>query len=83
MDWARHLQKVRKGKQNEIIEPYSVGAVIDLGYCLDLVSATGIEFVKDAYTNFKEYMEESGGEMPQNKGGTDLLCYNVIWTVGD
>jgi hypothetical protein len=45
MDWAKHLQKIRKGKSNEIVEPYAVGAVIDLGYCLDLVSTTGIEFV--------------------------------------
>jgi hypothetical protein len=47
--------------------PYVVGAVIDLGYCLDLISTTGIEFVKHAYADFKQYVELSGGEMPQNK----------------
>jgi hypothetical protein len=35
-------EKIGKGKPNKIIEPYAVGAVIDLGYCLDLVSTTGI-----------------------------------------
>jgi hypothetical protein len=33
----------------------------------------GIEFVKHAYPDFKQYVERSGGEMPQNKGGPDLL----------
>jgi hypothetical protein len=50
-----------------------VGAVIDLGYCLDLISTTGIEFVKDAYADFKDYMDESGAQMPVNIGTNDLL----------
>jgi hypothetical protein len=41
--------------------------------CLDLFSSTGIKFVKDAYADFKIYVKRSGGEMPQNKGGADLL----------
>jgi hypothetical protein len=73
LEWARFLQKYRKGKKNSIRSPYVVGAVIDLGYCLDLISSTGIEFVKDAYADFKHYVELSGREMPQNKGGPDLL----------
>jgi len=73
LEWARFLQKYRKGKKNSIRSPYVVGAVIDLGYCLDLISSTGIEFVKHAYADFKHYVELSGREMPQNKGGPDLL----------
>jgi hypothetical protein len=73
LEWARYLRKARKGKQKRIHEPYVVGAVIDLGYCLDLFSSTGIEFVKAAYMDFRIYVKRSGGEMPQNKGGADLL----------
>ena len=72
-DWARHLKKAGRGVGAKIEQPYAVGAVIDLGYCLDLISATGIEFVKDAYADFKDYMDESGAQMPVNMGTNDLL----------
>jgi hypothetical protein len=72
LDWARHLQRVGKGRK-KIRSPYVVGAVIDLGYCLDLVSAIGIEFVQAAYTDFRDYMERSSAPMPVNKGDHDLL----------
>lgn len=73
LQWARFIQKYRAAKKNRIRTPYVIGAAIDLGYCLDLISSTGIEFVKDAYADFKHYVELSGREMPQNKGGSDLL----------
>ena len=47
--------------------------MINLGYCLDLISTNGTEFVKEAYLDFKHYMEQSGSPMPTNRGGDDLL----------
>ena len=73
LHWARHLQKLGRTRASQIRRPYAVGAVIDLGYCLDLVSTTGIEFVKRAYEDFKIYMDKSRSKMPLNKGGDDLL----------
>lgn len=70
--WARHLKKVRKSRPR-IEEPYAIGAVVNLGYCLDLISTTGIEFVREAYLDFKRYMEQSDSPMPTNRGGDDLL----------
>ena len=71
--WARHLKKVGKSGPARIRQPYATGAVINLGYCLDLISTNGIEFVKEAYLDFKHYMEQSGSPMPTNRGGDDLL----------
>jgi hypothetical protein len=71
--WARHLRKVGKSGPARIRQPYAIGAVINLGYCLDLISTNGIEFVKEAYLDFKHYMEQSGSPMPTNRGGDDLL----------
>jgi hypothetical protein len=71
--WARHLKKVGKSGPARIRQPYAIGAVINLGYCLDLISTNGIEFVKEAYLDFKQYMEQSGSPMPTNRGGDDLL----------
>jgi hypothetical protein len=73
LDWARHLKRVGRKHAAKIKQPHAVGAVIDLGYCLDLVSSTGIEFVKRAYDDFKTYMDKSRSKMPVNKGGDDLL----------
>lgn len=73
LDWARHLKKVGRSGGAKISEPYVVGAVIDLGYCLDLISTTGIEFVKRAYSDFQLYLDRSGSKMPINRGGDDLL----------
>jgi hypothetical protein len=56
-DWAKHLKKVSRKGQARIRQPYSIGAVIGLGYCLDLISTTAIEFVKRAYSDFKLYNE--------------------------
>jgi hypothetical protein len=70
---ARHLKKVGKSGPARIRQPYAIGAVINLGYCLDLISTNGIEFVKEAYFDFKQYMEQSGSPMPTNRGGDDLL----------
>lgn len=71
--WARHLKKVGKSGPARIRQPYAIGAVINLGYCLDLISTNGIEFVKEAFLDFKHYMEQSGSPMPTNRGGDDLL----------
>jgi hypothetical protein len=64
---------VRTKSRSRIKEPYAIGAVIDLGYCLDLISTTGIEFVKGAYAGLRLAMDESETPMPRNYGGDDLL----------
>jgi hypothetical protein len=73
LHWARHLKKVGLRGGAKIERPYAIGAVIDLGYCLDLISTTGIEFVKQAYSDFRLYINQSGSRMPTNKGTGDLL----------
>ncbi len=73
LEFARLLQRWRKGKANEITEPYVVGAVIDLGFCLDLMSATGVQAVASAHQDFLAYCSEAKVVVPQNSGGHDLL----------
>jgi hypothetical protein len=70
---AKQLKKVRTKSRSRIKEPYAIGTVIDLGYCLDLISTTGIEFVKGAYAGLRLAMDESETPMPRNCGGDDLL----------
>jgi hypothetical protein len=51
-----------------------VGAIIDLGNCLDLTTEAGIHAVSESYSVLVEMSHASGKPLPQNSGGTaDLL----------
>jgi hypothetical protein len=64
------VEWVRTGK---IKKPYVVGAVIELGYCLDLTSSTGISAITRAHADFLAYCEKAKTPVPQNYGGEDKL----------
>ncbi len=81
LHWARHLQKIRKDSTSPLADPYVVGAVIDLGYCLDLASTAGIAFVKAAYENFCANAKKNNLQIPKNQGGDDLLARRLDCTV--
>jgi len=65
MDWAIDLSK-RKG--SKIKKPAVVGAILDLGYCLDLLDYKNLEFVKFGYSMLESTLSASKTPMPQNKG---------------
>ena len=69
LDFTRELRL----RSAAIKAPYVVGAVIDLGYCLDLTSTAGISAVEKGYESFSQVMAVSGAQMPKNGGGPDLL----------
>jgi hypothetical protein len=79
LEFARVLQKWRaeNGRLPEIREPYVIGAVVDLGLCLDLFSSSGTEAVARAYEDFVAYCETAGIPVPENSGGTDLPYRNL------
>jgi len=49
-----------------VSEPFVVGAVIDLGLCLDLTTASGVDLLRIAYGNLAQNMEAAGGTLPMN-----------------
>jgi len=59
--------------RGKLSEPFVVGAVLDLGFFLDLTSSTGVVAVKAAYENFVEVTRKAGKPMPRNRGGPDAL----------
>ncbi len=74
-EWAGVLQ--RRKYPSEPSNPFVVGAVIDLGFCLDLLSSNGIAAVKAAYRHFEEEIDLSQGPLPANSGGSDLLLRHL------
>ena len=68
-NWARGLefadeQMTRKG--SKIKDPFVVGAVIDLGACLDLTTKTSIDLVRIAYDLLTREFAKSGAPLPVN-----------------
>lgn len=58
-------------KKSSIRNPTVVGAVIDLGLCLDMTTLGVIDMVKVAYDSLKGTLEAAGKDLPKN--GDDLL----------
>jgi len=64
--WENNLERAMLWvkKEKRITSPAVVGAVIDLGNCLDLFDTYGIELLKKA---FKLFEQEYGDAIPQNE----------------
>lgn len=57
-----------------------VGAILDLGYCLNLTDYRSAEVLKLGYSLLETYRSLSDMEMPENRKGrsqTDLLLRNL------
>jgi hypothetical protein len=76
LDFAKQLAKRPKSKHT-IKEPYVLGAVIDLGYCLDLLDYSNLKLIKLGH-DILEYLDPD--DMPANKsvgGSSDLLLRHL------
>jgi hypothetical protein len=57
----------------KIKSPAVVGAVIDLGFCLNLLDSRSIAMVTAAYQELVESFAAAGTPLPHNTGGHDLF----------
>lgn len=64
-------QQRRKGKSGA--DWAVVGAVIDLGYTLDLSSSAGVRMVAQAFDDLKAVFDAAGALLPINELGDDLV----------
>lgn len=75
MDWATLLRKRKRLRR-----PAVVGAVIDLGNCLNLLDRQYLKVVRAAYENLAEASRKAGTPLPRNEPlltGGDLLLRNL------
>ena len=66
-DWAQLTQKNPRFSRSQINEPFVVGAIIDLGLCLDLLEAESIGVVANGWNGLRESYEAAGVPMLENK----------------
>jgi hypothetical protein len=68
-EYARHLKNNPRDSRSIIEEPAVIGAVINLGYCLDLLDYKNLKLLKSAYDILR--INHDASNFPQNKKGTD------------
>ena len=72
LEWAKASPKIK--------EPAVIGAVIDLGYCLNVTDSGSIEFLKRGYEILKIRCEQAEQPLPKNqpsKRGGDVLLRDL------
>lgn len=73
LEWAQENPIGGHTSDSNRSDPFVVGAVIDLGYCLDLISSSGIEAVESAFGFYRAASMAMGFQMPENSAGPDHL----------
>ncbi len=80
MEFAQFLKDNPSKAQKPIEQPSVIGAIIDLGYCFDLVNYEMLSLLKSGYEVFKDAWEKQGKKLPANKAvghSGDLLLRNL------
>lgn len=69
LKWARMVKKNPQQFRQKIEEPFVLGAIIDLGLCLDLTRASCLDEISLAHQSMTSFLSEAGASMPENKAG--------------
>jgi hypothetical protein len=77
IEYAYELKADPRKTKGSVNEPAVVGAVIDLGLCLDLTSSMGIRALKTSYEYLVMFCRDENRALPTNKGGPDRLMRNL------
>ncbi len=78
LDYAEECAKGSQKFSGNIETPFVIGAIIELGNCLNLLEPKSIIIIKKAYDGLKELFSQSGDPMPINKGANRALDCAVI-----
>ncbi len=71
-DPQRGLEWAQSGNARKRIEiPAVVGAIIDLGHCLDLTTRAGLDEVRESYATLRDIYAAVDLILPANAGGKD------------
>lgn len=77
LEYAEALSKKSRNSSMPIRKPAVLGAVIDLGFCLDLLNYANLTALKEGYDFLSKAYAKSGFKLPENRAPkgetTDLL----------
>ncbi|WP_431213649.1 hypothetical protein ACQ86N_01680 [Puia sp. P3] len=78
LEYANESAAGKQKNKIRIITPFVIGAVIELGKCLNLLEPTSLAVVRNAYFELKRVYANAGREMPLNVGARRELDCTVI-----
>jgi hypothetical protein len=74
LQYATELKEHPRRRGPRIKTPAVIGAVIELGYCLNLLDTEFLDLLRESYDDLKALHEKIGVPLPKNKKiGNDLL----------
>lgn len=71
LEYAQYIKDNPERCKTEIKKPTVIGAVIDLGYCLDLLDSSYLKAVKEGYKLLVNIHDKYGIPIPANKAVED------------
>lgn len=69
LHWATLVAKTPAISRNKVTQPFVIGAIIDMGNCLDLMNAGELQNLKRCYDQFEQLMRNSDEPLPKNEPG--------------
>jgi hypothetical protein len=73
LTYAEEAARQQQKFSGKIRTPFVIGAIIELGECLNLMEPNSINIVKKAHASLLRAMQESGDKVPENKGANRKL----------
>lgn len=70
LEFAQELHEQARKNKPQIMQPAIVGAVIDMGYCLDLTDSEYLCLLQTSYEKLVTAFESMGAKLPENKSTT-------------
>ena len=78
LEYATENSQGKQRNKKAAKVPFVIGAIIELGNCLNLVESTSLEILSEAYHGLKDLTIKLGKEMPVNLGNNRQLDCAVI-----
>lgn len=78
LEYAIECSTRKQKNKIPIKTPFVIGAIIELGNCLNLLEPGSIDIVKRAHSALKATYKKSGEKLPRNKGANRQLDCAVI-----
>ena len=69
IEWAEFIKAHPTWYAKRVEQPFAIGAIIDLGHCLDLTEANSLSILQSGFNEMKERFSVAGIPIPANEKG--------------
>lgn len=78
LEYAEEVASGSQFNKSKIKTPFVLGAIIQLGSCLNLLSPDSVKILKESYDSIKEILGKANLPMPENSANNRALdCFTI------